>query len=164
MREAAKDFFSGLDEEWGRRPRLDDLQFKNLCDASRQLLEVEFTEIEVLDSLNMCNGDKAPGLDGFNMKFLQDFWHVIKSEMMDIFREFRESNKFVKSLNTAFLVLIAKKKGAKDIKDFRPISLVGCMYKLIAKVLANRLFRVLGEIIGDCQHAWWVEDRFWMLS
>lgn len=58
----------------------------------------------------------------------------------------------MRSLNTTFIVLIAKKRGAKEIKDFRPISSVGYIYKLIVEVLANRLSKVLGEIIGECQH------------
>ena len=63
----------------------------------------------------------------------------MKDEVMRVFREFHEHGRFVKSLNTFFFfVLIPKKRGAKDLKDFRPISLVGSIYKLLAKVLANR--------------------------
>lgn len=47
--------------------------------------------------------------------------------------------RFVRSTNSIFLVLIPKCKGAKDLKDHRPISLIGSLYKLLAKVLANRL-------------------------
>lgn len=92
----------------------------------------------------MCNGDKVPGPDGFNMMFLQELWHLIKNEVMGLFHDLYDSGKFVRSLNTTFLVLIAKKRGVRDIKDFRPISLVGCIYRLIAKVLANRLSKELG--------------------
>ena len=58
---------------------------------------------------------------------------------MAVFRDFFVTGKFVKSLNSTFLVMVPKKEGANDFKDFRPISLVGNLYKLIAKVLANRL-------------------------
>ena len=58
---------------------------------------------------------------------------------MAVFRDFFVTGKFVKSLNSTFLVMVPKKEGANDFKDFRPISLVGSLYKLIAKVLANRL-------------------------
>lgn len=63
---------------------------------------------------------------------------------MEFLRDFLKSGKFVKSLNTTFLALIPKKRGAKEFNEFRPISLVGCIYKLIAKVLAKRLPEVLG--------------------
>ena len=56
-------------------------------------------------------------------------------------------------MNATFLVLVPKKGGANDPKDFRPISLVGGLYKLLAKVLANRLKKLLGSLVSDFQHA-----------
>ena len=56
-----------------------------------------------------------------------------------MFKDFHEKARFVRSLNSTFIVLVPKKGGAEDFKDFRPISLVNNQYKLIAKVLANRL-------------------------
>ena len=44
------------------------------------------------------------------------------------------------------------------MKDFKPISLVGVMFKLLAKVLVNRLKKVVGEVISDFQHAF-IEGR-----
>jgi hypothetical protein len=58
---------------------------------------------------------------------------------MKVFREFHASGKFERSLNATFLALIPKIPGAVDPKDFRPISLVGSIYKIIAKILANSL-------------------------
>ena len=81
--------------------------------------------------------DKAPESDGFTMAFWLFCWDVVKVEIMGFFREFHERGRFVKSLNATFLVLVLKKGGVEDLKDFRPISLVGSLYKLLAKVLAN---------------------------
>ena len=60
---------------------------------------------------------------------------------------------FEKSLNASFLALIPKKVDAVEIKDFRPITLVGGIYKIISKVLANRLRRVAHGLISDSQNA-----------
>ena len=68
--------------------------------------------------------------------------------MLRIFREFYETGRFIRSLNTTFIVMIPKKGGAEDLKDFRPISLVGSLYKLLLKVLANRLKGVMGSLIN----------------
>ncbi|RVW36390.1 hypothetical protein CK203_083809 [Vitis vinifera] len=68
-------------------------------------------------------------------------------------REFYLHETFQRSLNSTFLVLIPKKEGAEDLRDFRPISLVGSVYKLLAKVLANRLKLVMGEVISDSHQA-----------
>ena len=70
---------------------------------------------------------------------------------MGFFKEFFESGCFVRSINATFVVLIPKKGGAEDFKDFRPISLVGGLYKWLAKVLANRLKRVLAKVILKSQ-------------
>ncbi|RVX09419.1 hypothetical protein CK203_015227 [Vitis vinifera] len=66
---------------------------------------------------------------------------------------FHEQNAFLKSLNTMFLVLIPKKGGAEELGDFRPISLVGGLYKLLAKVLANRIKNVIGRVVSSDQNA-----------
>ena len=64
---------------------------------------------------------------------------------MKFFWEFYEHGNFVKSLNATFLILIPKKVGAKDLRDFRPISLMGGLYKWLTKVLANRLRKVVSK-------------------
>ena len=72
---------------------------------------------------------------------------------MDLFKEFFDKKYFTKSLNSTFLVLIPKKGGANDLGDFRPISLLGGLYKLLAKVLANRLKKVLDKVVSVDQNA-----------
>jgi hypothetical protein len=60
---------------------------------------------------------------------------------------------FERSLNSTFVVLIPKKVGASDVKDFRPFSLTSSIYKIISKVLANRLREVLGSMLSSSQNA-----------
>ena len=88
-------------------------------------------------------GDKAPGPDGFSLAFFHHCWGVVKRDVLTMFEEFYLHSKFEKSLNATFIALIPKKNGAFNIRDFRPISLVGSVYKILAKVLANRLKEVL---------------------
>ena len=77
---------------------------------------------------------------------------------MGLFAEFHSSGRSERSLNSTFIVLIPKKGCTDDLKDFRPISLVGSLYKILAKVLANRLKKVVGNVISNSQHAF-VEGR-----
>ena len=77
----------------------------------------------------------------------------MKDEVMIFFKEFHEQGRFVRSLNSTFLVLIPKKVGVEDLRDFKPISLVGGLYKLLAKVLANRLKKVVGKVVSSAQNA-----------
>jgi hypothetical protein len=77
----------------------------------------------------------------------------MKEDILVVFKEFHSQRKFEKSFNATFVSLIPKKAGVVDIKDFHPISLVGGVYKIISKVLANRLKSVLGKIISNSQNA-----------
>ena len=107
-----------------------------------------FGKEEIFSALKEMNGDRAPGLDGFSLAFWKESRHFVKEEVLEMFREFHERGTFTRSLNTTFLVLIPKKGGAKDLSDFRPISLVGSLCKLLAKVLANRLKKVVGMVVS----------------
>ena len=116
-------------------------------------IEEPLTEEEVFVALSELNGDKALGPDGFSMAFWQFSWEFLRNYVMGFFREFYEHKKFVMNLNTTFLVLIPKKGDAEDLKDFRSIRLVGGLYKLLAKVLANRLKKIIGKVISFAQNA-----------
>jgi len=132
---------------------MDNLALDTLDAGEASSLELPFEEREVLEVVKGLNGDKAPGLDGFTLAFFQDCWDVIKTDLMGVFQDFHTHIKFVKSINATFLALIPKKSGAVDLKDFRPISLISNVYKIIAKVLANRLRRVVEKIISNPQIA-----------
>lgn len=122
------------------RPNLDDIDFKTLDESSRVELERDFSEEEIFDGLMSCRREKTHVSDDFNVGFLQEFWPIMKKDIVDLFQELYEAGSFVKSLNEFFFVRIAKFAGARNIRDFRSISLVGCIYKLIAKVLVRRTF------------------------
>ena len=77
----------------------------------------------------------------------------MKCEVMEFFGEFYNLGYFERSSNVMFLVLVPKKREAKDPKDFRPISLVGSLYKLLAKVLANKLKKVVDTLVSNFQNA-----------
>lgn len=72
---------------------------------------------------------------------------------MRMFRDFYEAEKFVRNLNTTFFVDESEKRWSEDFKDFKPISLIGSLYKLLVKVLTNRLKRVLPSLINKPQNA-----------
>uniref|UniRef100_A0A2N9EUT4 Uncharacterized protein n=1 Tax=Fagus sylvatica TaxID=28930 RepID=A0A2N9EUT4_FAGSY len=97
--------------------------------------------------------DKSPGPDGFTMAFYQKCWHVLEEDILGFFEEFYAEGTFACSLNATFVTLIPKKQSAMNIKDFRPISLIGSVYKILAKVLANRLRKVLDGLVSESQNA-----------
>lgn len=91
------------------------------------MLEILFTGEEVFTALSELNGEKAPGQDEFPNAFWQFSWDFVREEVIRFFKEIFDQKKFVRSLNSTFLVLIPKKENLEDIKDFRPISLVGSL-------------------------------------
>lgn len=131
---------------------MDNIDFDSLDAIKASSLELPFEENEVLEVVKGMNRDNALGPDGFTLVFLQDCWDVIKSDLKGVFQDFYTHSKFVKSINATFLALIPKKFGVVNLKDFRPISLVSGVYKIIAKVLAIRLRKVVEKIISKSQN------------
>ena len=143
-------------EQQVERPFLDSLVFPMISSENADWLERPFEEAKIFDVIQSFHGDKSPGPDGFSMAFFQACWGIVKPDLMAI--SFFANGQFEKSLNATFITLIPKKHAANEIRDFRPISLVGGVYKIITKVLANCLCSVMGDIILASQNAF-VRDR-----
>ena len=78
--------------------------------------------MEELDAVvKMLVGDKAPELDGFDMTFFQKCWHILRDDVFKFDEQFYYEGNLERSFNATFMTLILKKKGAMEIKDFRPI-------------------------------------------
>ena len=140
-------------EDVAYRPVLDDVEFSSISVEDASWLDRPFEEEEVFGVINDFNGDKALGPDGFSMAFFQSCRGVLKTKIMVVFHNFHTQAVFEKSLNASFLALIPKKVDAMEVKDFQPISLVGGIYKIISKVLANRLRRVAHGLISNSENA-----------
>ncbi|XP_028053421.1 uncharacterized protein LOC114257814 [Camellia sinensis] len=116
-------------------------------------LEAEFSEEEILSAIKSCGGNKALGPDGFNMSFFQKCWHIVKEDVFLFMRDFHQNAKLVRGLNSSFIALIPKNENPASLNEYRPINLVGSMYKILAKILSNRLKQVLPRIISETQSA-----------
>lgn len=87
--------------------------------------------------------NNAPGLDEFNMNFYKHQWVSFKREVMNLMNDFYSSCSFYDCINALF------------ITNYRPISLIDSLYKILKKVVANRLNLrlVVKEVVGECQFA-----------
>lgn len=94
--------------------------------------------------------DKALGPDGFTMAFFQQCPDIVEQDFVNLLDEFHSNGIISRGLT---LSPIPKKVGANSIQDFQPISLVSASYKIISKVLSNRIREVLHEIIDGNQYA-----------
>ncbi|GJY98272.1 RNA-directed DNA polymerase, eukaryota [Tanacetum coccineum] len=100
-----------------------------------------------------CGINKSPSPDGFSFEFYRKYWDIVDQDMVAAVLLFFSSGSFPTGCNSSFIALIPKTQDDKMVKDFRPISLIGSMYKIIAKILANRLSLVILNLISDVQSA-----------
>jgi hypothetical protein len=140
-------------ESMSWRPRLDDLDFESLSAGEASSLEAPFLEKEVKDVIFGMDGNKALGPNGFSSAFFQACWDVLKEDIMAVFSDVQAQGRFEKSINSTFISFIPRMSRASKLKDFRPISLMSGIYKIILKVLTNRLRLVMNSIIYTPQNA-----------
>lgn len=138
-------------EKFTARPTLDGIHFRQLSSEANEVLSVPFCMDEIKDAVWSCDGDKCPRPYGFNFTFFKHFWEEIKGELCDVVDEFFENAALPKGFCSSFITLIPKRDNPQGMSDYRPISLIGSLHKLLAKLLAARLKRVLSPLISPCQ-------------
>ncbi|GKB41257.1 hypothetical protein Tco_0886199 [Tanacetum coccineum] len=131
-----------------------DLVFpKQLSSMQSDDLERPVTYDEVKAAVWDCGTNKSPDPDGFSFEFFRDFWSTVDIDVVDAVREFFYSDTFPRGCNSSFIALIPKTQNVNLVKDYRPISLIRSIYKIIAKILANRLRHVVDDLISEVQSA-----------
>ena len=136
-------------ESW----RVEGIDWSPISEESASRLDSPFSEEEIFNAIFQLDRDKASGLDDFTIAVFQDCWDVIKEDLVRVFAEFHNSGIINQNTNASFIVLLPKKSQSKKISDFKPISLITCLYKVIAKVLSGRLRGLLHETIHSTQGA-----------
>jgi hypothetical protein len=126
---------------------------ERVSDEMNNELIRDFTKEEVEVALQQMAPLKAPGPDGFPTGFFQHHWGTIGAEIVHAVLEVLNSGFMPPSLNLTHIALIPKIKNPSCVNEFRPISLCNVLYKLISKVLANRLKKILHLIISPTQSA-----------
>lgn len=96
---------------------------------------------------------KSSRPDGFNFLFVKEFWEMMKLNIMIFLKEFHRHGVLPSGTNSSFTALIAKGKNPQNSEQYRSISLIGCLYKILAKLLANRMRKVFDNVIDQNQSA-----------
>lgn len=155
----AKDYFTNLFScRFGTyRPILDKVVSRVTLEDNDFLL-ASFTRDEFKQATFQMHLDKAPGPDGLNPSFYQRFWDLCGEEVYQAGCKWLQERSFPSQLTETNIVLIPKIDSPKSMKDLRPISLCNVLYKIVSKVLANRLRKIIPECISEEQSGF-VEGR-----
>ncbi|KAJ0628910.1 putative RNA-directed DNA polymerase [Helianthus annuus] len=154
-----KAFMKVFEEPVRSRPSMDRRDFKKLTEIQRGQLIEAFSRKEVKDAIWACGGDKAPGPDGITFKLIKNFWLMFEDPIMKMMMQFHSHPNIPVGCNASFIALIPKVRDPSLIKHFRPISLIGIMYKIVAKVLARRVIPVIPDIVSNTQTRF-IKGRF----
>ncbi len=121
---------------------------KTLSNESIDLLDKNITKTELYSSLKKMKNNKSPGPDGIIVEFYKLFWNEIVHDLFEVFNYSFDVEQLPYTQYIAIIILLYKKGRREDIKNWRPISLLNIDVKILSKVLAERLKKVLNEIIN----------------
>jgi hypothetical protein len=106
---------------------------------------------EIKAAVFALNKDSAPGPDGFGAYFFQFFWEIIKNDVINAVLEFFTANWILPGFNSNIIALLPKTPDASSIVQYRPIAMANFKFKIISKVIADRLASIMPTLISEEQ-------------
>jgi exonuclease III len=129
-----------------------EIQNAKLSEAEKIDLDSPLTIEELTKSINKANLKSAPGANGISNKFIKRFWDFFKYPLLKYANYAFQIGRLTNSFRTADIKLIPKKGGdLKKIKNWRPISLLNCFYKVISRAFAERLKKYMNKLTPCAQ-------------
>lgn len=132
---------------------LKDLLLFRCSELSRAYLKREVLSAEIKGTIFAMPLSKSPGPDVYSVEFLRASWDTVGEDIIAAVAEFFRNGRLLKDLNTTTIVLIPKTSAACRLGDFRPISCCNLVYKVITKIIVNRLKPILQSSISRNQVA-----------
>lgn len=117
-------------------------------DMERTQLIKLVTNEEIREVLFRMPSNKSPGPDGYTTEFFKAAWSITGKDFTTVVQSFFSKGFLPKGLNTTILALIPKKDIAVEMKDYMSISCCNVLYKVISKIIANRLKGTLPQCIS----------------
>ncbi|KAE8674715.1 hypothetical protein F3Y22_tig00111721pilonHSYRG00161 [Hibiscus syriacus] len=125
--------------------------FPNLTQDHWNWLDRPFEKNKIKEALFSMGPPKSPGIDGFHAIFFQKNWVIVGEKVCSLIKKCLNGDQIEEALNRTSLVLLPKVPKPERINQFRPISLCQVIYKIITKVIANRLKPILPTMISNSQ-------------
>lgn len=132
---------------------LDNVSKSMTRDESEELMR-DITEGELLVTLKQCTRKKSPGPDGLSYEFYIECFDIVKNELLTVLNSYLKGTATPpKEFSAGIVVMIPKKGDLSDLNNHRPISMLNTDYKLLMKILANRLSTIVETLLGPGQTA-----------
>ena len=131
---------------------LQDFNPNKLTENEKEDLNQLINNDEILNAIQQLNNNKSPGLDGLTAEFYKIFRYDIVDNLNEIFNNILLMKYIPESMTLGVITLIYKNKGELDnLKNWRPITLCNLDYKILTKILTNRLKQINTNIINNLQ-------------
>lgn len=131
---------------------LDGLEFENIEEPDKEALDQPITQEEIVKVITCLKSGKAPGPDGFPVEFYKKFSAKLAPILLEVYEECFNNETLPPTMTQAIIsVLLKKDKDPLQCGSYRPVSLLGCDYKILTKMLASRLESVLPKFIHTDQ-------------
>jgi len=124
---------------------------KLVDDNTNNLLTMLPSKEEIKNAVFSLNSDGAPGLDGFGTSFFQTYWEIVHKDVENAVLQFFTTGWILPNFNSNTIILIPKSPEADSIDKYRPIALANFKFKILSKILADRLASILPNIISKEQ-------------
>ena len=122
-----------------------------LSPEAKQSCEGLITLKQCEDAISKFQLNKSPGIDGLPIEFYKRFWKAIGQDYVDMLNECFERQEMTESQKLAVISTLFKKGDRLSLKNWRPISLLNCDYKILSKILSIRLGNVIEQIVSSDQ-------------
>ena len=121
-------------------------------------------EKEIRQALFSMHPNKALGTDGMSPLYFQYYWFIIKEDLVSAINSFFHTGYLLKVVNETIISLIPKTQSPISVVNYRPISLCTVLYKIISKIIANILKKVLHHLLATLNLHSYLADRFLIMS
>lgn len=120
-------------------------------ERERLFLQETFSEYDVKEVIWNSNTDVIPGPDVFGFSFFKCCWEIIKADVLGFTNHFHLKDVLPKAVTSFFLTMIPKHSNPQKLQDYKPICLIRSLYKILSKLLAARLKKVVTGLVSHCQ-------------
>ena len=139
---------------------LENTNLPQIDEDSKSVCETLISIDELLKGVKAMKSNKSPGSDGLPSEFYQFFWTDLKYLLLDSLNYGLESGKLSMDQRRGIITLFPKKdKDRLYLKNWRPISLLNLDYKILTKILANRVIKALPDLI-DADQTGYIKGRY----